>query len=202
MREFKTTTDKVIRIPENISEMTVKNLIEFASLGELDGSMENVGKIISVFTDEPIQTIKFEDFFEMTNILGELLTTKPSAESLTEFTLNGVKYVGKNIEDMTTKEFIDFDTLSNEPIKNLPILLAIIYTEKEHIEEEYIAGVKRRADIFLNLDAESAQRGLVFFSTGFLNYAKAMVESLAQENPEIAKLMTELNLLVSDGAGN
>ena len=202
MKEFKTTTDKIISIPENISEMTVKNLIEFAGIGDLDDSMENIGKIISIFTNEPLQTIKLDDFFEITNTLGELFTTNLNESPIKEFVLNGVRYIGRDIEDMTTKEFIDFDTLSNEPVKNLPTLLAIIYTEAEPIEEDYTEGVKRRAEIFLNLDAESAQRALVFFSTGFLNYAKVMTESLAQENPEIAKLIEELNLLVSDGGGN
>lgn len=202
MREFKTTLDKTVYIPEKISEMTVKHLIDFASLGELDNSMENVGKVISVFTKEPIQTIKLDDFFEITEILISVLNTKASNELVKEFELDGVKYIGKDIEEMSTKEFIDFDTFSSDPIKNLPILLAIIYTEAEPIEEDYAKGIKRRAELFLNLDAETAQRGLVFFSTGFLKYEKAMIESLAQGNPEIMKLVEELNQLASDGVGN
>ncbi len=202
MKEFKTTDGSVISIPEKISEITVEQLIKFSLIGEINNSIEDLAKILAVFTDVPVEKLPLGDFLEITSTLIVLLSTQPSQSPVTEFTLDGVKYIGRSAEELTTKEFIDFDTLSKDAVANLPTLLAIVFTEENERPGDYIKQVKERAAKFLKLDAETAQQALVFFSEEFLKYAEAMVGSLASTNPKMKEIMKKMNLLHPDGAGN
>lgn len=192
MKEYKTINGEQALVPETLKDVTVQQLMDFSELGELGNDFDSMSKLLNVLTGFTIKDFYFSDFMEITSIVSKLLSTPPADEAITDFDLFGVHYKARKLEEFSAAEFMDFDTLSAEPMRNLPTLLALIFID--HEDENYIDGVQRRANEFLCLDAETAQRALVFFSKAFLEYAKSIVSSLDQENPTVKEMKKMLNL--------
>lgn len=197
-----------LNFPENLSEVTVEQLIEVHSLGELSNSISDIIKMIKVFAPDinPAE-ISFEAMIEITGLLGKTLSECANLEGVNSFEIGGEKYTCQDPNDLSVKEFIDFQELSTDPVENLPLLLALVYkseSEGTAPDDKYVEVLMEKKNKFMHLDAKTAQGCLLFFSNVFINYVSNTFESLATDQKQkkaIQKAMEELKQL-NAGGGN
>lgn len=212
MKKYNLTNGNTITIPEHISEITVEQLVNFNALGEIGNTINDMERLVRVFSNTgfTINDVSLEDFLDIVETLGKLLATKPVQRATEVFVLDGETYHCVEVEDLTTKEFIDFDTLSENPVEKLPLLLAIAYRpehDTELTDKNYIDVLTSRAELFKKLDAQTAQEAICFFSQKFIEYAQHTAESLMAEmkvNGKMEMLMEELKKTkeLIDGVGS
>jgi hypothetical protein len=200
---------KIIKLPENLSEVTVKQLIAIHNLGELTGSVSDIINLINIFSNEKINinTIDLGSILEISVQLSAVLFENKQIEPINTFKLNGKEYFCVEPEDLLVKEFIDFQEISKDPVSNLPLLLALVYKtkdEKEPADEEYTCYLMGKKASFLELPADVAQGCLVFFSNVFTNYVANMLESLdtTPMQKEILQQAVKKMKASTDGVGN
>lgn len=197
-----------LNFPENLSEVTVEQLIEIHSFGELSNSISDIIKVMKVFAPDinPAE-ISFEAMIEITGLLGKTLSECANLEEVNSFEIDGEKYTCQDPNDLSVKEFIDFQEVSKDPVENLPLLLALVYkseSEGDVSDDKYVEVLMEKKNKFMHLDAKTAQGCLLFFSSSFTNYASNTLESLAKDQKQkkaIKKAMKELKQLTA-GGGN
>lgn len=187
---------KEIRVPEGMDEITVKELIQIHSLGELTGQLKDISKILEVFNG-PVNITRFplDTLIEVSSILSNTLFGETPPDKIDSFVFEGRTYKVMAPEELLVREFIDFQELSGEPVKNLPLLLSIIclYEGEDVPEDEkgYIEYIGIKRDLFMNLDARTAQGCLLFFSNAFTTYAASTLEYL-ETVPELRQKIEEI----------
>lgn len=184
---------KEIRVPEGMDEITVKELIDIHSLGELTGQLKDIDGILEVFNG-PVNITRFplDTLIEVSSILsGTLFDNTP--DKVDSFVFEGRTYKVMSPEELLVREFIDFQEMSKEPVANLPLLLAIIcqYDGEEVPDDNYIDYIYAKRDKFMNLDSETAQGCLLFFSNAFTTYVISTVEYL-ETVPELRQKIEEI----------
>lgn len=190
---------KKIRVPEGIDEITVKELIDIHSLGELTGQLKDIDGILEVFNG-PVDITKFplDTLIEVSSILSNTLFVN-TPDKIDSFVFEGRTYKVMAPEELLVREFIDFQEMSGEPVKNLPLLLSIIclYEGEDVPEDEkgYIEYIGIKRDLFMNLDARTAQGCLLFFSNAFITYVHSTVEYL-ETVPELQGKLTEIRRMM------
>lgn len=160
---------------QSYSDISIEELIAVGHIENLE-SMEAARKIVELFYGSPdnmsIQTF-WDCYWEVTAVLYQ----KPEPQPIDRFKLYDVEYRSKTLDEFSTKAFIDFDNLSREhPIDNILLLLAVCYTDGNE-DENYVEGVKARAELFKHLDAETALNALHFFLTLLAGFAEVIVGS-------------------------
>lgn len=191
---------KKIRIPENLTEITVKELIELHKAGELKGSLDDITRLIEIFNGRiDISKAPLDTVIQISMVLSETLFTSGNIVPYDSFTFDGKEYKVLPPEELLVREFIDFQDMSNEPVANLPLLLAIVCQyEGEDVpddEKGYIEFIGRKRDLFNNLDAKTAQGCLLFFSNAFTGYALNTLEYL-ETIPELQGKLTEIKRMM------
>lgn len=194
MKIFK-FNEREIRVPERLNEITVKELIHIHSMGEFTGSVNDIARILEVFNGKiDISQLPLDRLIEISAILGvSLFSNNSIPEEVDSFTFAGQTYHCLAPEELLVREFIDFQEMSKEPVANLPLLLAIIcqYDEEEVPDDNYIDYIYAKRDLFMNLDSETAQGCLLFFSKSFTDYVVGTLESM-ETTPELRQKITEL----------
>lgn len=180
--------NNTVNLPETLSEVSVKQIIAIHNLGELTGSVNDVIRLINIFADTPVDlnTIDLGNILEISVQLSSVLFENKQIEPVDRFVIDGKEYFCQEPNELSVKEFIDFQEISKEPIDNLPLLLALVYKEKDEQEpsdDEYMTVVMAKKAKFLDLDAKTAQGCLLFFSEAFANYVINTLESL-ETTPE------------------
>lgn len=186
--------NNIINLPETLSEVSVKQIIEIHKLGELTGSVNDVINIINIFSDVPVDlnTIDLGNILEISVQISSVLFENANLEPIDRFVLNNEEYFCVEPEELSVKEFIDFQEISKDPVQNLPLLLALVYKtkgEKEPNDADYKSFMICKKTKFMELDAKTAQGCLLFFSNAFANYVVNTLESLeiTKEQKEILK---------------
>lgn len=200
---------KTVKLPENLSEVTVKQLIEIHNLGELTGSVSDVIKLINIFSATPIDinTIDLGSILEISVLLSAVLFENNKITPIDHFNIGKDVYFCQSPEELSVKEFIDFQEISKDPVSNLPLLLALVYkteVEKDPDDEDYMTYLMAKKSKFMEIDAKTAQGCLLFFSNSFTNYVVNSLESL-ETTPEQKKMIMEIVKQMKglgDGAGN
>jgi hypothetical protein len=175
--------NNIVKLPETLSEVSVKQLIEIHDLGELTGSVNDVIRLINVFSEAPVDlnTVDLGSILEISVQLSAVLFENRQIEPIDKFVLDGEEYLCQAPEDLSVKYFIDFQEVSKEPVRNLPLILALVYRTKAEVEpndEEYQTYIMAKKAKFMELDAKTAQGCLLFFSNLFSDYVINTLESL------------------------
>lgn len=197
-----------LNFPENLSEVTVEHLIEIHSLGKLSNSISDIIRVMKVFAPNVNPSeISFDAMIEIAGLLGKALSECANLGEVNSFEIGGEKYTCKDPNDLSVKEFIDFQELSTDPVENLPLLLALVYkseSEDTVSDDKYVEVLMEKKNKFMHLDAKSAQGCLLFFSNVFINYVYNTLESLVTDQKQkkaIQKTLEELKQLTA-GGGN
>lgn len=191
--------------PTSWDDITVRQLMEIEELNDESADMQKLSKIAAILLDvdkDEILSLEIDEFLTLLNEVADVMSAKQTAKFQANITLDGVSYKAKSIEEFSTREFTDFDTLSADGKKNLPMLLALIY----HSEDEgtdYVKETQEKAEKFLNLPASIAIEAVRFFSLKLLEYVKSTVFSspaaqmMMEKNPKIKDQMQEVEALIS-----
>lgn len=179
---------------KSLKDITVKELIELSKVKDVT-TMEGVSKVINIFYGR-CDSLPLADFFDKFSELSKVIFETPNLTPIENFVFNGVTYRAKPLDELSTKEFIDFDNLSREnPVENLPTLLAIVFTDGNE-EGSYVKRTQERAAKFMSLDALTAQNAMVFIQRLLVTSARNMLGSLEGVSPkkkeELRKMLESL----------
>lgn len=190
--------------PKTLNDLTVRKLLKIQKIdpATLTGQKELIECIYGVKADD----MPIDEFLTACAEVVELMNSGDKSFKY-EITIDGHKFVAKELNDFSTREFIDFDTLAKDSKENLTTLLALIYDCEELNSLDYITAIKRKSEILMDMDAGAALGALDFFSSRLLSFvnntllssevAKRMIET----NPEMKKAMNQIQTFL-DGAGN
>lgn len=179
----------------SLKDITVRELIELSKVKDIS-TMEGTEKVVRIFYGK-CDNLSLGEFLEKFTEIASVVFEQPALEPIDRFEFNGVAYRAKGVEEIQTKEFIDFDNLSREnPVENLPTLLAIVFTDGNE-EGSYVKRIQERAERFLELDALTAQEAMVFIQRLFVAFANSMVDSLPKgvskkKKAELKKMLDSL----------
>lgn len=199
---------KNYNFPTSWDDITVRQLMEIEELNDESADMQKLSKIAAILLDvekDEILGLEIDEFLTLLNEVADVMSSKQTTKYQSNITLDGISYRARNIEEFNTREFTDFDTLSADGKKNLPMLLALIY----HSEDEgadYVKETQEKAEKFLNLPASIAIEAVRFFSKELLRFVKNTVfsspaaQEMMKRNPKIADQMQEVEDLIN-GAG-
>lgn len=180
---------------KSLKDITVKELIALSKIKDLS-TMDGITKVVSIFYGKS-DNLSLDEFFGKFTELSKVIFEQPELTPIDHFEFNGVTYKVKGIDEIQTKEFIDFDNLSREnPVENLPVLLAIAFTDGNE-EGSYVKRTQERAKKFEELDAITAQSAMLFFQQLFVAFASSMVDCLPkgvskQKKAELKKMLESL----------
>ena len=199
---------KRYNFPTSWDDITVRQLMSIEELNDEAADMQKLSKIAAILLDvekDEILQLEIDEFISLINEVADVMSAKQTAKYQPNITLDGVDYKAKSIEEFSTREFTDFDTLSADGKKNLPMLLALIY-HSENEDSDYVKVTQEKAEKFLNLPASIAIEAVRFFSFELLKYVKNTVfsseaaQEIMKKNPKIAEQMKEVETLIN-GAG-
>lgn len=209
MKTYKTEQGKALEVPENWSDINVRQLVQLQDIkGDNVAAQNKVIQILCGVTDDELS---FSDFMWLSIALSEALSSPKSDKFQKNVVLKNdenldVVFEAKDITSFSTREFIDFDTLAGEGKNaNIPLLLAIIYSKG--VEGDYEATMRQNAKIMENMPADTALAAITFFSKALLEYVSTTVGSseearqMMKKNPELKNQMTKIKAFL-DGAGN
>lgn len=169
-------TNSVVEVPEGYNDIVLKDFLQIQHYSE-DSSLTAVKSLIELLVkDIDLSKMPMEDFITLSIYIGEILKESPTAMEHETIDCNGKQYFVKKVEELSAREYIDFDTLSTSDdnwTSNLPLLLALITEEKGKKVKDYVKDLKKRAEFFSeNLDSKTACEMILFFSNKFITYAK------------------------------
>ena len=165
-------------IPENYSEMTVRQLIRYTEARENDSDLIGLVSGVIGCDRELLENLYLED---VNALLSEFqwLTTLPGTKMNTTIEVGGVTYVSKKNHLLTWGEQVSIETFLKEDknnIKSFALVLAILYRpglQDENGEwqqnplEKDIDVIIERAELFLDgVTVEQVYGVLHFFSNG------------------------------------
>lgn len=160
-----------MNIPKNWKGVSTRQLIEL-SRHKNDEGMEGFATIASIFaecTPDEVKALNAVEFCTLVDDVTALMQAKPTGGKCDCVKLNGHEYHLRDIEEFTTAEFIDADTIATgDDSEKTPLLLALSY--REDGVEDNPDNIRRRAKEMLELDAESALGAISFFIYALLKY--------------------------------
>lgn len=160
----------------SLKDITVRELIELSKVKDIS-TMEGINKVMTIFYGKS-DNLSLDGYFDKFAELSKVIFEQPALEPIDSFEFDGVTYKAKGVDEIQTKEFIDFDNLSREnPVENLPVLLAIVFSDGNE-EGSYVKRTQERAEKFNRLDALTAQSAMLFIQQLFVAFASSMVDCL------------------------
>ena len=189
---------------KTFNDLTIKQVMQFQGIDT--STLSGQKQLCEIIFGVDPETLPLDEFLEMIGSLPEFFgklhkTFKP------EITLSGKVFKAQRMEDMQTKEFIDFDTLSEKSNEQAPMLLALIYAQEELDKLEYPENVKAKAKILEDMPAGEALGALDFFTRKLLRYVRNIADSSDKakelmKNPKMKEAMETMGKFLSeDGDG-
>ena len=179
-----------VLIPENISDITLKQFQDFVALDKVEGiTNREVGieklKIFLGFTDEQIEAISITDFNQLSKLIDEALN-KPS-EFQQRFEMDGIEFgFHPNLDRMTTAEYVDLMNYNSDP-ETLHKLMAILFrpiTNKDAFGNYSIAeynGTKKYSDLMKEIPLNICDGALFFFINLSIELQNFIQKSMEEE---------------------
>lgn len=197
---------------ESWKDITVGQLIEIRKLN-IENNADSIATqsaLIRILYGENAENLSFVDYMDKVMEISNALNSPLKGEYKAEFELGGIEFKAKPIEEFSTREFTDFDTLARENNdENLPMLLALIYWGSDDVgydNDHYVDCIRAKAEFLKDLDAVTAVGAVGFFTNALLAYlnntilsseaARTMIES----NPKMKEQMKVLRDFL-DGVG-
>jgi len=165
--------------------MSIENYVKIYKLKDLFSEQYFAAKLINLITDAPFDMLVKQDYETINYAAAYIMSLIPIEKKLPfvdRFELDGIHYgFFPNWRDLTFAEFVDMDTISTKPEKELldllHILAAIMYrpieyqiSEHNFIIEEYdLDKMKIRAELFKK---KMDMRYVLGAQTFFINLGK------------------------------
>ena len=190
--------------PKTLNDLTVKDLIKIQRIDPttLTGQKELIECIYKVNTDD----MPIDEFLTACAEVVDVMSKGDKSFKKT-LSINEHRFEAKELNDFSTREFIDFDTLAKDSKENITTLLALIYDCDEFKSLNYVEAIKKKADILMDMDAGAALGALDFFSSRLLSFvnntllSSEVAKRMMETNPEMKKAMNKIQDYL-DGAGN
>jgi len=146
-------------IPSDWNDINLKTLLKITELQnktfetELEKNIQFI-KALTSLTDEVLMTLPVEDFKTLLSLFDYISEFPDPTKTIPGVSIDGVKYVPVELNQMTTGEFISIEVFQNRPDRedNLHVLAAILIRPEVdgHIEKlKDINNINDRAAIFL-----------------------------------------------------
>lgn len=158
--------------PNSYADITLAQLEEIVKhKDELDKPSVINSIILMLKPDLNINDLKMDEYFIIVNSIYEMLQDVEHLVPAKDFYLDGKKWTVREVEDINVREFVDFENLckdiQNDP-SNVALLIALVATDGTEIpEKDYVNEIKRRAEMFRNLNAQWAMEAVLFFVTSW-----------------------------------
>ena len=163
-------------IPSEWSDITIEKYQKYVELQEgKGGAKTKTIKILSLLCIEKpsiIKKIQYTDMVEILAIIKKMIDTEPDkAKFRKRFKFNGEEYgFIPNLSKLTTGEYIDLEEYCKEPIKNLHIIMSILYrkitnTSGNKYAIEPYDPAEFKEDLFKKCPMDIALGSLGFFLT-------------------------------------
>jgi hypothetical protein len=129
-----TLNNKEYTIPSKWSQVTISSYQKF--MLNYDDKQDDYTKTlntISAFIGVPfaeLEKCKKSDIDKVDEVLAKLLQDKTNEELNLVFIINDKEYgFHPNLQELTFAEFVDLDNYLKEPIKNLHLVMSVLYRE-------------------------------------------------------------------------
>tara|TARA_R100000781_G_scaffold37026_3_gene26232 strand:+ start:938 stop:1525 length:588 start_codon:yes stop_codon:yes gene_type:complete len=129
MKEVKLT------IPDNWNDITISTYQKYVDIQEGKGTEKNkvIKSLALLCNTSPfvVKKMAYNDLKEIMGIIKKMIDTEPTEEDFKKiFNLKGIEYgFCPNLNNLTTGEYIDLEAYCKEPIKNLHIIMSILYRQ-------------------------------------------------------------------------
>ena len=193
-----TLNNKEYTIPSKWSQVTISSYQKF--MLNYDDKQDDYTKTlntISAFIGVPfteLEKCKKSDIDKVDEVLAKLLQDKTNEELNLVFIINDKEYgFHPNLQELTFAEFVDLDNYLKEPIKNLHLVMGVLYREivkkkkdKYTIVDYDSTRCIKNAELFKeNLSVATTQGA----STFFLTIGKELQKSLQLSSNKQQKKM-------------
>ena len=122
-----------LTIPDNWTDITIETyqkylIIQESRKKEKTKIIDSVALLCDT-TREVVKQMDYKDLLEIMSILKQMIDSEPEKKDFKKtFKLENEEYgFIPNLSKLTTGEYIDLETYCREPIKNLHIILSILY---------------------------------------------------------------------------
>jgi hypothetical protein len=192
MKEVKLT------IPDRWSDITIQTYQKYVEIQEGKGSEKNkVVKSLALLcntTQFVVKKMAYKDLLEIMEIIKALIDTEPGKEEFRKvFVFNKEEYgFVPNLSQISTGEYIDLETYCKEPIKNLHIIMSILYRKitfkrNERYAIESYNPDEFKEELFKDCPMDIALNSLGFFLTLGNALARTSVNYLKAQNTKLQK---------------
>lgn len=185
-----------IHVPETLADITLGQYIRVQQF--TDNTLNDQMKAVTILTDIA-DNPDWNVFIDVTIALADMDWNIGAPAD--KVVVDGVEYRLRSFDDLTTAEFIDFDTLLAEHnASTFSTLAAIAYTNGEG-GSDYVEATKKRARVFFDkMDALTAMSAINFFVRSSKDYLRTIADS--SQYPKELKEMAVKILALADGGGN
>lgn len=174
--------------------ITVGKFLQLSAIGELHNVDKTIERI-SVLSDLPKETILDMPIDEVTEMAEKVkfLYSEPHPNIVRrKYELNGKTYkLLKNVNEMTTAQYIDFSEFNKDPKNNIIEILSIVLVPEGHIYGKGYDLDKAKEDITNFLLLEDALAIAAFFLTLCKIYLRFSLRSLERKVKKVPKTIPE-----------
>ena len=178
MKEVKLT------IPENWSDITIETYQKYVKIQEGKGT-EKKKTILSLSllcgtSPFVIKKMAYKDLLEIMSIIKKLIDTEPDKEEFKKIFEFKDEEQGfcPNLSEISTGEYIDLETYCKEPVKNLHIIMSILYRRISFKRGERYAIESYNPDQFKEELFKDCPMDIALNSLGFfLTLGKALART-------------------------
>ena len=193
----------IINLPENISDITLKQYMDYNALGELTDE-DAVKHKIAIFGGVPVELqnkIRKKDSDSIINQINEAL--KHESNFRARFTLNGIEFgFIPNFDKITAGEWGDISRYNTE-IETLHRLMAILFRPIDEVDNfgnyklQAYHGTDEHAELMLETPMDVVHGGLIFF----YNLAKELQTAILRSTEKELKKERKQLIFSRDGDG-
>ena len=180
-------------IPDNWNDITIGTYQEYVKIQEGKGGEKNkiVKSLALLCNTSPlvVKKMAYKDLVEIMTIIKKMIDTEPTEDDFKKlFDLKGVEYgFCPNLNNLTTGEYIDLETLCKEPIENLHIIMSVLYRKvTKKVNNRYAIEAYNpdefKEELFKDCPMSIALSSLGFFLTLGERLAKISQRYLARLN--------------------
>ena len=186
MKEIKLT------IPDKWSDITIETYQKYVEIQE--SKKTDKQKVINSLAllcnvkSEVVKKMAYKDLLEIMGIIKNMIDTEPNKQEFKKtFMFNNELYgFVPNLSNITTGEYIDLETYCKEPIKNLHIIMSILYRRvSKKVNERYAIETYNpqefKEELFKHCPMDIALSSLGFFLTLGERLAKISHNYLQQQ---------------------
>ena len=193
MKEIKLT------IPDNWKDITIGTYQKYVKIQEGKGTDKTkvIKSLALLCNTSPfiVKKMAYTDLLEIMEIIKKMIDTEPSKEEFRKtFMFKNEEYgFCPNLSGISTGEYIDLETYCKEPIKNLHIIMSILYRKvtfkrSSRYAIEVYNPQEFKEELFKDCPMDIALSSLGFFLTLGNKLAKISHSFLRQQVEKLQKV--------------